>query len=42
MRDKRVFQGLIGALAALGTTKTEILQVRLGVRQPAQSDKRRR
>jgi hypothetical protein len=41
MHYRRVIQRLVAALAALGTAKTEVLQARLGVSQPLQSDKRR-
>jgi hypothetical protein len=41
MRHKRFLQNLVVALGTLSTTKTEILQARLGARPAAQNDKRR-
>jgi hypothetical protein len=41
MRQKRFLQSLVAALGALGATKTEVLQARLGTRPATQSDKRR-
>jgi hypothetical protein len=41
MRSKRFLQSLVAALGTLSTTKTEILQARLGSRPATQSDKRR-
>ena len=41
MRYKRVLQGLVAALAALGAAKTEVLQAKLGGGRSLQSDKRR-
>jgi hypothetical protein len=41
MRHKRVLQRLVAALSTLGSTKTEVLQARLGTKLPARGDKRR-